>query len=290
MNINLEKIKSSKSTEELLKFSIINIDKPLGSTSFQVSQFVKNLLGVNKTSHLGTLDPTIVSGVLPIALGRACRLSEYLMHRDKTYVGIMRLHREIKKEDLEKVIKEFIGKIKQLPPKRSRVKRAIREREVKSFKILEIDGKDILFETEVQAGTYIRKICDDIGKIIGGAHMLELRRTKAGFFTEDKIYTLYQLDKAVEDYKKRSDFALRDMLVPGEVISQILPVININKQVLKKCLAGSPIFLNFILKEEEIKNLEKDEKITVFCEESFVGCYKFIGSSSIIAVPEFVYN
>lgn len=289
MEIDIEKIKSEKTIEELLKFSIINIDKPSGPTSFQVSQYVKNLLNINKSSHGGTLDPQ-VSGVLPIMLSRACRLSEYFMHRDKTYVGIMRLHREIKKEDLEKVIKEFIGKIKQLPPKRSRVKRAIREREVKSFKILEIEGKDVLFETEVQAGTYIRKICDDAGKIIGGAHMLELRRTKAGFFTEDKIYTLYQLDKAVEDYKKGSNFALKDMLVPGEVISQILPVINIKKQVLKKCLTGCPIFLNFLLKEEEIKNLEKDEKITVFCEESFVGCYKFFGDESIIAVPEFVYN
>ena len=182
MNIDINKIRQEKPIQELLQFGIINIDKPLGPTSFQVSQFVKNLIEVRKTSHLGTLDPTIVSGVLPVALNRACRLSEYLMHRNKTYIGIMRLHKEVKRDELEKVIKEFVGKIKQLPPKRSRVKRAIREREVKSFRIIEIEGKDVLFETEVQAGTYIRKICDDMGKEIGGAHMLELRRTKAGLF------------------------------------------------------------------------------------------------------------
>lgn len=288
--INIEKIKSEKSIDEMLKFSIINIDKPLGPTSFQVSQFVKNLIGVRKTSHLGTLDPTIVSGVLPVALNRACRLSEYLMHRDKTYIGIMRLHKEVKEEELGKVIKEFVGKIKQLPPKRSRVKRAIREREVKSFRIIEIEGKDVLFETEVQAGTYIRKICDDMGKEMGGAHMLELRRTKAGLFSEDQLYTLYQLEKAFEEYKKGSEDKLREMLLPGEIISQVLPVIKIEKQVLKKCLAGSPIFPNFLLNEEDVKGIEKDDKIAVFSDEKFVGCYRFVGSPALVAVPEFVYN
>ena len=127
MNIDIKKIKSGKSTEELLKFSIINIDKPSGPTSFQVSQFLKNALNIKKTSHFGTLDP-MVSGVLPVGLNRACRLNEYLMHRDKTYAGIMRLHIEIEKEKLEKVISGFLGKIMQMPPKRSRVKRALREK------------------------------------------------------------------------------------------------------------------------------------------------------------------
>ena len=125
-----------KPIQELLNFSIINIDKPSGPTSFQVSQFVKHALNLSKTSHLGTLDPQ-VTGVLPVALSRACRLNEYLMHRDKTYVGIMRLHKEISKEKLEKEINSFIGKIMQLPPVKSRVKRQLREREVKTFKILE---------------------------------------------------------------------------------------------------------------------------------------------------------
>ena len=146
------------SIEHLLSFGIINIDKPSGPTSFSISDYVRNALKLNKTSHFGTLDPQ-VSGVLPIALGRACRLNEFFMHRNKTYVGIMRLHSEVKKDELQKVINKFIGKINQMPPVKSRVKRALREREVFSFNILEIEGKDVLFETEVQAGTYIRKIC-----------------------------------------------------------------------------------------------------------------------------------
>ena len=76
------------------------------------------------------------------------------------------------------MIKEkFLGKIIQMPPVKSRVKRVEREREIISFEILENKGKDYLFKTEVQGGTYIRKLIDDLGKELGvGAHMLELRR------------------------------------------------------------------------------------------------------------------
>src|SRR3990172_658016 len=111
---------------------------------------------------MGTLDPQ-VSGVLPITLGRACKLSDYFMHKDKEYVGIIRLHEDISEEELKKEIQKFIGKITQLPPVRSRVKREEREREIKTFEILEKNGKDVLFKTEVEAGTYIRKLIHDIG-------------------------------------------------------------------------------------------------------------------------------
>ena len=289
--IKLTEIKSKKSIKELLEFGIIILDKPTGPTSFQISQFVKNALNLNKTSHLGTLDP-IVTGVLPIALNRACRLNEYLMHRDKTYVGIMRLHKEIPKDKLEKEILGFVGKIMQLPPVKSRVKREIREREVKTFKILEIEGKDVLFETRVQAGTYIRKLCSDLGEKIGGAHMLELRRTQAGLFSEtDKQYpsiNLYDFEKAVAEYKQGKEELLRKIIIPGEIVSELLPVLQIRKDVVKKILTGSPIFQSFL--EEKSPELEEGEKICVFQNTKFIGCYKFIGKGDLVAKPEFVLN
>src|SRR3989344_7620689 len=204
--MDIKKPKSRKSTKELLEFSIINIDKPSGPTSFSVSQFVKNVLGLRKTSHLGTLDPA-VTGVLPVALNRACRLNEYLMHRNKVYVGIMRLHEDIDIKKLKSEMEKFLGKIKQLPPKKSRVKRAIREREIVKFEILEKEGKDVLFLADVQEGTYIRKLCSDLGENIGGAHLLELRRIKAGLFNEeDKSFVnLYDFEKAVGEYKEGSE-------------------------------------------------------------------------------------
>lgn len=289
MDINLEKIKENKTIPELLEFSIINIDKPTGPTSFSVSHFVKRTLNLRKTSHLGTLDP-MVTGVLPVALNRACRLNDYLMHRDKTYVGIMRLHEDIDDKILNKEIKSFIGKIMQLPPVRSRVKRALREREIKQFEILERDGKDVLFLSVVQAGTYIRKLIHDLGEKIGGAHMLELRRTKAGIFDEKESVNLYDFESAVEEFKKGNEKPLRKILIPGEIVSQVLPVVFIRKDVVKKCFTGSPIFRSFITNPEIIEKLSKDEKIAVFSDEKFIGCYRFINSEDIVARAEFVLN
>ena len=135
-----------------MEFSILNIDKPSGPTSFDVSDFVRKKLNLRKTSHFGTLDPK-VTGVLPIALNRACKLTGFFIGHDKEYVGIMRIHNEIELAELRKIIKEnFLGKIKQTPPVKSRVKREEREREIKKFDLLEKEGKDILFQVECQGG------------------------------------------------------------------------------------------------------------------------------------------
>lgn len=286
MKIDIEKIRKEKPIQELLRFSIINLDKPTGPTSFSVSHLVKNLLNLNKTSHAGTLDP-MVGGVLPILLGRACRLSDYFMHRNKTYVGIMRIHQEIEEEKLKETINEFIGKIIQTPPVRSRVKRAPREREVKSFEILEIDGKDVLFKTEVQAGTYIRKLCDDMGKKIGGAHMLELRRTQAGIFTEKDITNLYDLEKAVEEYKKGNEEPLRKILIPAEIVSQVLPVVQVNPKSLKQILTGKPLFASDILNKDELTD---NPNFALFNEDRFIGIYHPVKEKDIIARADFICN
>ena len=287
MEINLEKIKEKKSIKELLEFSIINIDKCTGPTSFSVSQFVKKTLGLRKTSHLGTLDP-MVTGVLPIALNRACRLNDYLMHRDKTYVGIMRLHADVADKTLKEEIEKFIGKITQLPPLRSRVKRALREREIKKFEILERDGKDVLFLAEVQAGTYIRKLCDDLGKKIGGAHMLELRRTKAGIFDEKDSINLYDFEKAADEYKKGNEKPLREILIPGEIVSKVLPVVQVKPDNLKQLLTGKPLFYSDLADKNEIENIISP--FALFLEDRFIGCYKIIKEGDIIARAEFILN
>ncbi|MBS3089861.1 RNA-guided pseudouridylation complex pseudouridine synthase subunit Cbf5 [Candidatus Pacearchaeota archaeon] len=285
MKLDLNTLKAKKSIKELINFGIINIDKPSGPTSFSVSDYVRKSLEINKTSHTGTLDP-MVSGVLPILLGRACRLSDYFMHRDKTYTGIMRLHSDVSDEKLKEIISKFIGKIQQLPPVRSRVKREVREREVISFDILEREGKDVLFETKVQAGTYIRKICDDMGKEIGGAHMLELRRTEAGIFAEP-AHSLYDLDSALELLNKGDESLFREMLIPGEIILNIFPSVNIRPEYLKKCYTGSPLFHEFL--ESEIK-LPTGDKICARLNNTFIGCYKVVNEGQILAIPEFVFN
>ena len=204
--------------KQLINFGIINIDKPAGPTSFSVSSFVRRKLNLNKTSHLGTLDPK-VTGVLPMALGRTCKLSSFFMRHDKGYVGILHCHKEQRIENLQKLIDEnFTGKIMQMPPHKSAVKREEREREVFSWKLTESanEGKDFLFYCEVEGGTYIRKLCSDLGEMIGGAHMAELRRTKAGIFNEEKMYNLYEFEEAVDEYEKGDHKKLEAMIVPAE--------------------------------------------------------------------------
>lgn len=279
--MNLDKLKEKKSVKELLEFGIINIDKPSGPTSFDVSEFVMKKLGLRKTSHFGTLDPR-VTGVLPIALNRACKLTGYFLGEDKEYVGVMRIHRDVALKEIEKAIKEkFTGKIIQLPPVKSRVKRQERQREIKSFKILEKDGQNILFRAEVEGGTYIRKLISDLGDYMKiGAHMLELRRVRAGIFKEETGVNLYEFEKAVEDEEK-----LKEIIIPGEVITELHPVVKIKNEYLSKVLHGSPIHDNFLSKKVKFKS---GESICIFSDIRFVGVYRVINQNKIFAKPLFV--
>lgn len=279
----LDKLKNQKSVKELLEFGIINLDKPSGPTSFIVGDKVKKILGLRKTSHFGTLDPK-VTGVLPIALNRACKLTGYFLGEDKEYVGIMRFHEEVSLEKINKIIKEkFKGVIIQKPPVKSRVKRQERPREIKSFKILEQDGKDFLFQVECQGGTYIRKLIDDLGKELGiGAHMLELRRIRAGIFKEENSYTLYDLEKAIED-----ENLLKKMIIPGEIITKLHPIVEIKKESVDRILHGQPIYYKNLKKQ--IK-LDKNQKVCVFSDKQFVGIFKILNEEKIFAKSEFTFQ
>ncbi len=192
--------------EELIDYGIVNIDKPKGPSSHQTSDYVKKILQINKAGHSGTLDPA-VTGVQPVALGRATKIAQFLLTAPKEYVCLMHLHKPVEEEALRATIEKFTGKIKQLPPVKSAVKRVERIREIYEFEVLEIEDQDVLFRVKCQAGTYIRKLCSDFGKELGiGAHMAELRRTQAGPFTEkDNLITLNDLQDAYHYYKEENN-------------------------------------------------------------------------------------
>jgi len=207
-----------RKTEEIINYGIVNIDKPKGPTSHQVSDYVQKIIHISKAGHSGTLDPA-VTGVLPIALDRATRIVQGLLTAGKEYVGIMHLHKNIEEKILRETInKYFIGKIQQMPPLKSSVKRQLRTRTVYYFEILEIDEKDVLFKAGTEAGTYIRKLCFDIGKKLGcGAHMAELRRTKAGPFDESTLFTLHELQDAYYFLKEENNEKfIRKIIQPVE--------------------------------------------------------------------------
>ncbi len=284
--MDIQKLKKEKTIQELLEFGIINIDKSSGPTSFDISDFVRKKLKARKTSHFGTLDPK-VTGVLPIALNRACKLTGYFLGEDKEYIGIMRVHDDVSLEKLQEVInKKFLGKIKQTPPVRSRVKRQEREREIKKFELIEKDDKNILFVAEVQGGTYIRKLIDDLGTETGlGAHMLELRRIRAGIFKEENIVNLYDFEKAVEEYEKGNDKNLREMIIPAEIVSEVYPAVKINGDKLDKIFAGKPLHQEDLIKNEEF---ETGTVISVFCDGKFIGMYEVKNEKEVFAKSNFV--
>lgn len=291
MKIDIERIKKEKTMKELLEFSIVNINKSSGPTSFQVSEFVKKKLGGTKSSHFGTLDPK-VTGVLPVAINRACKLAGYFLGEDKTYVGIMRMHDEIELDKIqEKINEKFLGEIIQMPPVKSRVKRELRPRTIYEFKVLEKDKNDILFRASVQGGTYIRTLCVDLGKELGvDAHMLELRRTKAGiFFEDDEKYpsiSLYDFEKRVEEYKEGNEKPLRDVLIPAEIIGTILPAVEIKKSAVKGVLHGSPIHLDEV-EDKKVLEMQEGEKFAAFSKGQFIGVFHVKKQKNEFAKAEF---
>jgi len=189
--------------EELISCGVININKPAGPTSHIVADHVKQIFNMKKAGHSGTLDPG-VTGVLPIALDRATRVTQVLLPAGKEYVALMHLHKPVDIKLLKKTLKEFIGKIEQLPPIRSAVKRQLRKRSIYYLEILEVEEQEVLFRVGCQAGTYIRKLCHDIGKKLNtGAHMAQLIRTKAGPFTDKDMVYLQDLIDALYYFKRR---------------------------------------------------------------------------------------
>jgi H/ACA ribonucleoprotein complex subunit 4 len=206
-----------RTTEELLKKGIIVLNKPSGPTSHQATDYLKRIFNADRAGHSGTLDPG-VTGVLPVALQDATRITNSLLSAGKEYVCLMHIHADRTREEIEKVmLRDFTGTISQLPPKKSAVKRQVRMRTIYYMEILEIQGREILFRVGCQGGTYIRKLVHDLGLKLGcGAHMAELVRTKAGPFTEKEMVTLQDAADAYYYYKQGNDSKLRKMLLPIE--------------------------------------------------------------------------
>lgn len=252
-----------RKTEEIINYGIVNIDKPKGPTSHQISEFVQRILEIKKAGHSGTLDPA-VTGVLPIALGKATRIVQILLTAGKEYVGIMHLHKEFEEKILKATIKKyFTGKIRQLPPIRSSVRRIERTREIYYFEILEIQKQDVLFKVGCQAGTYIRKLCSDLGGKLGiGAHMAELRRIKAGPFTENTLFTLQDLIDAFHYYKKDSnDKYLRKIIQPVENAVTHLPKIWVSDTTVESLCHGVDLKIPGISKLND--HIKKDTTVAI---------------------------
>ena len=241
---------NKRPVRDLLKSGMINLNKPRGPTSHQVVAWVRDIMGIEKAGHGGTLDPK-VSGVLPVALGRATRVVGYLLKSDKTYVCVMTLHGEVEDEELQKVLSDFTGKILQTPPIKSAVKRESRERTIRALRFLERRDRDVLFEVTCQAGTYIRKLCRDIGEaLLAGCNMSELRRIRSGMFSEENSCTLQDIIDAMHYLKDGDEGEIRRLVMPVENFIQDMPKIWVRDTAVEALCNGAGLALPGIIKCE----------------------------------------
>jgi len=233
---------SDRTIGELLEAGVIILDKPAGPTSHQATAWARDALGMKKLGHGGTLDPN-VSGVLPLCLGKAMRLTDLVLSSDKEYVCLMRLHNDRKEERIRKVFAEFQGKIYQFPPSRSSVKRQLRIRTISELRITEISGRDIVFRVSCDAGTYIRTLCTDIGEALGcGANMAELRRTRSGSMKEDRSVSLFDIKDSYVFWQQHGrEEWLRSILMPMESLIEPLPKVIVKASAVDAVCHGADL-------------------------------------------------
>ncbi len=256
---------------------ILVIDKYQGASSNDVLQRVKRLFGAAKAGHTGSLDP-LATGVLPICLGEATKFSQYLLDSDKSYrttacLGIRTETSDaegevvserpvhVTREDLEQILNRFRGDIDQIPSMFSALKykgeplyklarQGIEvERPARPITIYRLDLLDFytteegrveaVLEVDCSKGTYIRSLVDDIGEALGcGAHVAQLRRLKAGPYTEQQQYTLEQLE-AIRD--EGGHAALDELLLPADTAISDWEQVQLGESSTHYILHGQPI-------------------------------------------------
>ncbi len=261
--LNAGKKPAERTMEELLEAGVINMDKPQGPTSHQATAWVREILGTEKIGHGGTLDPK-VSGVLPIATGRAVRAVNLTLKAEKEYVCVMRLHRDAEEKEIREVINTFVGRIYQVPPVRSAVKRQLRIRTIHYINVLEIDARNVLFRVGCDAGTYIRTLCVDIGDALGvGATMEDLRRSKSGSMLENDSVTLQDIKDAYVMWKEENDDQwLRSMVKPFEVLFDPLPKVIIKDSAVDAVCHGADLAAVGVAQLDD--SIQKETTVAIF--------------------------
>lgn len=275
----------------MIKSGFVNIIKPTGESSSNVVCKIKKILGIKKVGHLGTLDPA-ASGVLPIAFGKATKFFDYFLTKDKEYIAVVKFGVEtdtldsfgqiidakdkmVSEAEIQAVLNEFVGNIKQIPPKYSAIKidgkKAcdlaregkdvdIKAREIKvySLKLLnQIEDNVFRFKVHCSAGTYIRTLFSDIAKRLGTISTTTvIIRTKSGLFDIENSVALNEFESAKE-------------FLSIEEVFKGLKTIDVSEEDLKKKL------LNGVKLSKDEIDFDGDENFFIKIENSLVGMYHF---------------
>lgn len=258
---------------------LLVLDKPSGWTSHDAVAKLRNILGIRRIGHIGTLDPD-ATGLLPACLGKATRIVEYLMDLPKSYQVQMKLGEETDTDDasgqviasgawkqlsedrVQAEVMRFQGEISQVPPMFSAIKKNGRrlyeyarngeevEREPRTVIIHEIgdftcDLPDVSFYVRCSKGTYVRSLCRDIGRALGSrAHMAGLRRTESATFTEKDAVSISEIARLGREQ------AL-SLLIPMDRPLGHLQAVEVRSDSAKKICQGAPVASDDLVRQPE---------------------------------------
>lgn len=251
---------------------VILFDKPTGMTSNQALQKVRRLFRARKAGHTGSLDP-LATGLLPLCLGEATKISSYLLEADKHYLTTCKLGEvtdsgdqtgtviethsvpALDSDKIETVLASFRGDIQQIPPMYSalhhqgerlyklarrgeQVEREPRSVRISSLQLMEFSSDSLTLKVACSKGTYIRSLVEDVGKALGcGAHVSSLRRTAVEPLIEPEMRTLEQLELLAEE----GDTALFSCLIPMDQAIAHWPDVRLNADQTQSILYGQAL-------------------------------------------------
>ena len=282
---------------------ILNIYKESGMTSFAVVSRVRKFCGEKRVGHAGTLDP-MAMGVLPILVGKAAVTQEKLSDHDKTYIAGVRLGVSTDTGDVTgtvletkdvnvttrefcKVLERFTGKIMQVPPMYSaiqvdgqrlydlarrgiEVERQAREIEIYENTLVErVSDADFLIKVSCSKGTYIRTLCEDIGKELGvPATMYSLERIVCGEYTKETSIKIGELERLFLEGKREET---EKLLQPCETLFRHLPKVKLPEFYTKLCLSGCEIYLKKLRIDEGFFEASGGECRVYTFDNRFIG-------------------
>ena len=231
-----------RSVEERLASGFILIDKPAGPTSHQLASWARDLFGLERLGHGGTLDP-FATGVLPLMSGKAMKITKKILTHKKTYICIFRFKETPDAKKLEEAMKRLKGRVYNVPPEVSAVKVQVRTRKIFTFEQIEMEGNDLVARVYCEAGTYIRTMARDLGLLLGmKVELKELRRETSGAFTLDDCITMQELADAVWLWKEcNQPDALLRVIHPIEKMLLDLPSATVKDSAAAALAHGAPL-------------------------------------------------
>lgn len=290
---------------------VLNIDKKKGFTSHDVVAKLRGMTGQKKIGHTGTLDPD-ATGVLPVCLGSATKLCDFLTEKDKEYVACIQLGVTTDTQDMtgkllstkpvevtmaqvETALMGFLGAYEQIPPMYSALKvngkklyelaregkeveRKARTVHIHGITILKQELPRLTVRVACSKGTYIRTLCHDLGELLGcGAAMAELERIRSGQFTKETAITLEELKSRIEAFKELPlEKALEGVLIPTDRMFEHCPALRLKPEAEYLAGNGNSFTIEGLAGAVSRGTFEKGQQYRVYIRENeFVGIYEY---------------